>query len=130
MHNCAFCQHPLRPLTEWKGNDGRFYCSEFCADAGAGNNSLDGSASADSLTATPATTRCVQHQGNGDTVNNFAGNGAAAGGVLQFVGYGVGASFTTIDAKHWQVNYNGITQHDIITFLNGTPIDTTDYSFV
>jgi hypothetical protein len=34
MHNCAFCNNPLSPLTEWKGNDGRFYCSEFCADAG------------------------------------------------------------------------------------------------
>jgi hypothetical protein len=34
MHNCAFCKNPLRPLAEWKGNDGLFYCSEFCADAG------------------------------------------------------------------------------------------------
>ena len=34
MHHFAFCKNPLRPLTEWKGNDGRFYCSEFCADAG------------------------------------------------------------------------------------------------
>jgi hypothetical protein len=34
MHNCAFCKNPLRPRTEWKGSDGRFYCSEFCADAG------------------------------------------------------------------------------------------------
>jgi len=34
MHHCAFCKNPLRPLTEWKGNDGQFYCSEFCADAG------------------------------------------------------------------------------------------------
>ena len=34
MHNCAFCKNPLRPLAEWKGHDGRFYCSEFCADAG------------------------------------------------------------------------------------------------
>ena len=34
MHNCAFCRNPLRPLAEWKGNDGLFYCSEFCADAG------------------------------------------------------------------------------------------------
>lgn len=32
--HCAFCKNPLRPLTEWKANDGRFYCSEFCADAG------------------------------------------------------------------------------------------------
>ena len=34
MHNCAFCKNPLRPWTEWKGNDGHFYCSEFGADAG------------------------------------------------------------------------------------------------
>ena len=34
MDNCAFCKNPLRPLAEWKANDGRFYCSEFCADAG------------------------------------------------------------------------------------------------
>ena len=34
MHACAFCKNALRPLAEWKGNDGRFYCSEFCADAG------------------------------------------------------------------------------------------------
>ena len=34
MHHCAFCRNPLKPLAEWKGNDGRFYCSEFCADAG------------------------------------------------------------------------------------------------
>jgi len=36
MHNCAFCRNPLRPLTEWKGNDVRYYCSEFCADAADG----------------------------------------------------------------------------------------------
>ena len=34
MHNRAFCRNPLRPLAEWNGNDDRFYCSEFCADAG------------------------------------------------------------------------------------------------
>ena len=34
MHNCAFCRQPLRPWSEWKGNDGRLYCGEFCADAG------------------------------------------------------------------------------------------------
>jgi hypothetical protein len=34
MHNCPFCKNPLRPWTECKGSDGRFYCSEFCSDAG------------------------------------------------------------------------------------------------
>jgi hypothetical protein len=35
MHNCWFCQNPLRPWAEWKGNDEHFYCNEFCADAGS-----------------------------------------------------------------------------------------------
>jgi hypothetical protein len=34
MRNCAFCKNPLKPMAEWKGADGRFYCNEFCADAG------------------------------------------------------------------------------------------------
>jgi hypothetical protein len=34
MQTCASCGNPLSPLTEWKGSDSRFYCSEFCADAG------------------------------------------------------------------------------------------------
>jgi hypothetical protein len=34
MRNCSFCKNPLRPGMEWKGSDGRFYCNEFCADAG------------------------------------------------------------------------------------------------
>ena len=34
MHSCPFCKNPLRPGMEWKGSDGRFYCNEFCADAG------------------------------------------------------------------------------------------------
>ena len=34
MRNCPFCKNPLRPGMEWKGSDGRFYCNEFCADAG------------------------------------------------------------------------------------------------
>jgi hypothetical protein len=34
MRNCPFCKNPLTPGMEWKGSDGRFYCNEFCADAG------------------------------------------------------------------------------------------------
>jgi hypothetical protein len=34
MHNCAFCKNPINLLAEWKGNDGRLYCNEFCAEAG------------------------------------------------------------------------------------------------
>jgi hypothetical protein len=40
MRNCPFCKNPIKPLAEWKGNNGRFYCSEFCADAGDTNEPL------------------------------------------------------------------------------------------
>ena len=32
MRTCVICGRPLRQLAEWKGRDGRFYCSEFCAE--------------------------------------------------------------------------------------------------
>ena len=69
-------------------------------------------------------------QANGDTVVDFAGNGAAAGDSLQFVGYGPGATFTNIDATHWQVNYNAGASHDVITFANAASIDATDFILV
>ena len=42
---------------------------------------------------------------------------------------GRGATFTNIDATHWEVNYNGGASHDIITFANGASIDATDFLF-
>jgi hypothetical protein len=72
----------------------------------------------------------VSAAARGDTVVDFAGNGGAAGDALQFVGYGAGATFTNIDATHWQVNYNGGTAHDVITFMNGAAIDASDFMFV
>ena len=41
-----------------------------------------------------------------------------------------GATFTNIDATHWQVNFNGGASHEIITFMNGASIDPTDYAFI
>jgi hypothetical protein len=32
MHTCALCRNTLKPLAEWKGSDGSFYCNEFCAE--------------------------------------------------------------------------------------------------
>ena len=87
----------------------------------AADNALDGGAGVDVLQGNAGNDTFVFNtgQGNGDTVVDFAGNGAAAGDSLQFVGYGVGATFTNIDATHWEVNYNGGASHDVITFLNG-----------
>jgi hypothetical protein len=48
----------------------------------------------------------------------------------KFVGYGPGATFTNIDPTHWQVNYNGGSSHDIITFANAASIDATDFIFL
>ena len=61
---------------------------------------------------------------------DFIGNGAAPGDSLRFVGYGPGATFTNIDATHWQVNYNGGVSHDVITFSNAAAIHPTDFLFV
>jgi Ca2+-binding RTX toxin-like protein len=98
----------------------------------AGNNVLDAQGGADQLTGNAGNDTFVFNmgQGNGDTVVDFAGNGAAAEDSLQFVGFGGGATFTNIDATHWEVNYNGGASHDIITFMNGAAIDATDFVFM
>jgi trimeric autotransporter adhesin len=98
----------------------------------SGNNTLDGGAGADVLTGDAGNDTFVFHmgQGDGDVVVDFAGNGAAAGDSLQFVGYGAGATFTQNDTTHWQVNFNGGTSHEVITFMNGASIDPTDVVFM
>jgi hypothetical protein len=40
MRDCAFCRKALTLWTEWKGTDGQFYCSEFCADSEETSNVL------------------------------------------------------------------------------------------
>ena len=69
-------------------------------------------------------------EANGDTVMDFAGNDAAAGDSLLFIGYGAGATFTQMDATHWEVNYNGGADHDVITFANSASVHASDYHFM
>jgi Ca2+-binding RTX toxin-like protein len=97
----------------------------------SGDNTLDGGGAADVLTGNAGNDTFVFHmgQGDGDTVVDFAGNGPAAGDSLSFVGYGVGANFTNIDATHWQVNFNGGASHEVITFMNGAAVDPSDVLF-
>ena len=98
----------------------------------SGNNLLDGEGGADVLTGNAGNDTFIFSvgQGNGDTVVDFNGNGAAAGDLLLFVGYGAGANFTNIDATHWQINFNGGASHDIITFSNAAAIEASDFLFV
>jgi Ca2+-binding RTX toxin-like protein len=98
----------------------------------SGDNALDGAAGIDVLMGNAGNDTFVFNIGQaaGDTVSDFDGQGAAAGDSLLFVGYGAGATFTNIDATHWQVNYNGGASHEIITFSNGASVDALDYLFV
>jgi Ca2+-binding RTX toxin-like protein len=97
----------------------------------SGDNTLDGGAGADALIGNAGNDTFVFNmgQGDGDLVIDFAGNGAAAGDSLQFVGYGAGATFTNVDATRWQVNFNGGASHEVITFMNGATIDASDVLF-
>jgi Ca2+-binding RTX toxin-like protein len=98
----------------------------------AGDNTLNGGAGADILTGNSGNDIFVFNvgQAGGDTIIDFAGNGAASGDSLRFAGYGPDATFTNIDPTHWQINYNGGALHDIIRFSNGASIDASDYFFV
>jgi Ca2+-binding RTX toxin-like protein len=98
----------------------------------SGDNTLDGQGNADTLWGNAGNDTFVFNvgQANGDTVMDFAGNGAAAGDSLHFIGYGAGATFTQNDATHWQVNFNGGASHEIITFMNGGSVDPSDVFFI
>ena len=72
-------------------------------------------------------------QANGDTIYEFNGNGATAGDLLYFVGYGTaaeGATLTQLTATDWQItSVDGLTQETIT--LSGAPsIDASDFVFV
>jgi microcystin-dependent protein len=98
----------------------------------SGDNVLDGGFGVDVLTGGTGNDTFVlqRQQASGDTVVDFAGNGLAVGDSLRFVGYGADATFTNIDATHWQVNFAGGNLHEVITFLNGATIDPTDVAFM
>jgi Ca2+-binding RTX toxin-like protein len=100
-------------------------------DGGTGADMLNGGAGTDTLIGGADNDSFVFNvgQADGDTILDFAGNGAGPGDSLLFVGYGPGATFTNIDATHWQVNYNGGSAHEIITFSNGAAVDPSDALF-
>lgn len=97
----------------------------------SGNNGIDGGGGTDALIGGGGNDTFIFRPGeaNGDIVYDFDGAGAAVGDFLQFAGYGPGATFTNIDATHWQVNYNNDTQHDVITFANAATIHASDFYF-
>jgi Ca2+-binding RTX toxin-like protein len=100
------------------------------------DNVLDGGAGSDSLSGLGGNDTFVFRAGqaNGDVVYEFNGNGAAAGDVLRFEGYGTlaqGATFHQLSATVWQINSADGLLHEVITLTAGAVIDTTvDIMFV
>ena len=87
----------------------------------AGNNGIDGRGGADVLTGNGGIDTFIFNMGetNGDTVMDFDGLGAGSGDQLMFVGFGAGASLQQINAKVWQIDYNGGASHEQFTLANG-----------
>jgi serralysin len=95
---------------------------------GDNNDILDGRGGADTLYGGAGNDTFVFQRGeaNGDTVVDFVGNGAAPGDTLSFVGYGPGATFTQVDAMHWQVHSGDGLTTETLTFFNSAAINVTD----
>jgi len=87
---------------------------------GLGADALEGGAGADTFVFHPG-------EANGDVIVDFAGGVTADR--LSFMGFGAGATFTQVDAAHWQVNYHGGVSHEIIGFNNPAAIHPGDVLF-
>ena len=102
----------------------------------SGDNVLDGGDGADQLSGLGGNDTFVFHAGqaHGDVVYEFNGNGAAAGDVLRFEGYGTlaqGATFRQLSATEWQITSADGSLQETITLVAGAVFDTTtDVVFV
>lgn len=101
----------------------------------AGDNILNGLGGADSLSGLGGNDTFVFNAGqaNGDSVYEFAGNGALAGDVLQFSGYGTaaqGATLTFVSGDSWLITSADGTIQETIHLIGAPSIDASDYVFV
>jgi Ca2+-binding RTX toxin-like protein len=95
-------------------------------------NVIDGGALSDNLSGGGGNDTFVFHAGqaNGDAVYDFTGNGAAAGDVLAFHGYGPGATFQQVSATEWMISSADGSIHDTIVLIGAPALDANDYTFV
>jgi hypothetical protein len=61
---------------------------------------------------------------------DFNGNGAGAGDMIRFAGYGAGAYLTTPDGLRYAVHTGDGAVADIFTVRSGLPVHGSDYYFV
>jgi Ca2+-binding RTX toxin-like protein/ERCC4-related helicase len=80
-----------------------------------GNNLLDGGGGAALLTGGAGNDTFLFRpgEGNGDTIVDFDGQGAAPGDALLFLGFGPGATFTNINANQWQLRRELARHHRV-----------------
>ena len=98
----------------------------------AGDNVLDGGGGIDSLSGLGGNDTFVFKAGeaHGDVVYEFEGNGAGAGDVLKFVGYGPGATFNQYSADVWIIASADGSIQEVITFVGAPSLVGQDYVFV
>ena len=103
---------------------------------GIGNDTLDGGADVDLLHGGADNDTFVfkAGQANGDTVLDFAGNGAGVGDTFKLVGFGTtaqGATFTHVGTGNtWQI-HSGLDGHnETITLGNGASVHASDFLFI
>lgn len=120
-------------LRNFENVNGSYFGDAITGNSGV--NVLNGLGGVDTLTGGGNNDTFVfaAFQANGDSITDFIGNGAAAGDVLQFTGFGTaaqGATLTQIDATHWQI-HSGLDGHnESITLTNGASVHATDFYFV
>ncbi|MFL5119408.1 MAG: hypothetical protein ACJ8C8_02945 [Microvirga sp.] len=87
-------------------------------NGGGGADYLEGGAGADVFLFT-------RGEANGDAVADFTPGQDRLG----FIGYGLGSTFTQVDATHWMVNSADGTTHETINLLNAPTITPADFFF-
>ena len=65
-------------------------------------------------------------EANGDAVADFTPGQDRLG----FIGYGLGGTFTQVDAIHWVVNSADGTTHETISFSHAPSITPADFFFI
>jgi Ca2+-binding RTX toxin-like protein len=104
-----------------------------------GANFVIGNAGADMLDAYGASDWMQGQGGNdtfvlrkgmtsGDVIDDFAGNGAAAGDQLLLIGWGAGAFLTNLGGGNWLVQ--STLGNEIFSTTNGATLDASDFAFV
>jgi hypothetical protein len=100
---------------------------------GGGNDTLDGGAQSDLLIGDDGNDVFKFHKGqaDGDTVLDFAGNGAAAGDSIVLQGYAAGTTFTRVGGSGsdlYKINDHGFVEY--VTILGAGNVHISDVTIV